>query len=336
MARVHAFADDALGKAGRRGPRRGHPRSASVDPGGRRRGDRPDRAHRRRPERARPRPLRGRTERCGTTARWLLRRTPHVRQGQLRPRRSAHDARHGRVRTRAGEARRRLRADAPRHRSDPVGQDPPLGVRLQPVGGAPAPGTRPVTLVNRSHRRRLVRRVGGAGRRRGHPVRARERRRRLHPHPGSGQRARRAEAHAGSARPGPDVPPDARPAGGRRGGDPVGARHGHLLERGGEGLPRPDARADRRRHPCLSRAEADRGLHRRHRRPGDARGRGTDPRHGRAPRVLGPPRGVDRPTDPGRPSRTTSSSTGASSPRPSSGPDASSTGGRGMPRGSIG
>ena len=114
------------------------------------------------------------------------------------------------------------------------------------------PGTRPVTVVDRAHRRRLVLRVGSAGRRAG-PSRSRTR---TTAAARSASRRRSTASSASSRRgddsPGPDVPSDARPARGRRGGDPVGARHGRVPARGGEGLPRPEARADRGRHPCRS------------------------------------------------------------------------------------
>ena len=171
------------------------------------------------------------------------------------------------------EAERRLRPDAPGDRRRPARQDPVVGVRVQRLCRAPAARVGALTVVDRAHGRRLVVRVGSARGRRGRAPRARQRRRWLDPHPGCGQRPGRPQADAGPSRAGPDVPTDADPPRGRRRRDALGARHGGVPARGGEGLPRPPARTGRRRHARHAGPSEGRGVHRRHRHEGDARGR---------------------------------------------------------------
>ena len=99
----------------------------------------------------------------------------------------------------------------------------------------------------------------------------------------------------GRRRPGPDAAPDA--GAGRRGRrpDPLGARHRGVPPRGRAGLPRPVARPGRRRHPRLARTPHDRRGHRGHRdgrRPG---GGGADAADRPGAGVAGPPRRAGRP-----------------------------------------
>ena len=138
MTRVHAFGDDALGdldavglvgadpgRAGRRSPRSWRPRSPGPS------GSTP--AQRGRPPGLRP----GAGARPASPRGGFFAGVPTLRQGQRRRRGHAHPARQRRLRRPAAAARRRLRPDVPGHRAGAAGQDPALGVRLQPLGRAP-------------------------------------------------------------------------------------------------------------------------------------------------------------------------------------------------------
>ena len=228
----------------------------------------------------------------------------------------------------AAAARRRLRPDVPGHRAAAARQDPALGVRLQPLGRAPAARAGPQPVGHRPHRRCLLGRLGGARRRRRRAARARQRRRRLDPHPGRGQRAGRPQA---------DPRPARRRTGCcarcRSGSSPTAcvtrtrARHRGVLPRGREGLPRAAPAADRRHHPPRSPAPAaGRGRHRR------ASALDATPevaeltlKTAAAARGARPPRRAARAAGAATPSPTTSCSTGRCSRWPSSAPAAART-----------
>ena len=72
-------------------------------------------------------------------------------------------------------------------------------------------------------------------------ARPRQRRRRLDPHPGRRQRPGRTQADPGPAGPGRHAAQDAGPGRRRRRGHPLGPRHRGVPARGREGLPRPAA-----------------------------------------------------------------------------------------------
>ena len=80
----------------------------------------------------------------------------------------------------------------------------------------------------------------------------------------------------------------------RRCRDPVSARHGGVLPRGGEGLPQPPAAADRRHHPAGQDAPGHRDGHRGDRSQRLARGARPDPQDGRPAGGARPPRSPHR------------------------------------------
>ena len=246
MTRVHAFGDDALGDLDAVGLVGRIQSGRGLGPGGRRGRDRPDRAGRPGAERDRPRRVRAGPRRGPEPARRLLRRRAELPQGQRRRRGDADPARHRRLR-----APRRSAATATspgcswRPGLVPLGKTRLSEFGFSPSAEHPRLGAVRYPWDTDAHGRRLVGRVGGAGRGRRRPDRARQRRRRLDPDPGRGQRAGRPQADPGPVAAGQA---DARHAGPdrlRRRRHPLGARHRGVLPRGREGLPRPPAAAGR-------------------------------------------------------------------------------------------
>ena len=125
--------------------------------------------------------LRPRSARGTRPPRRVLLRRPDRREGQRRRRGDADPGRLRRLGTSAREGGRRLRPDVSRHGSHPARQEPALGVRLLGRRRAPAPGRRPVPLVDRPRGGGVLGRVRSPGRGRCAPARARQRRRRVDP-----------------------------------------------------------------------------------------------------------------------------------------------------------